>query len=319
MTRPLINETNKRAGVAVSSSDAELGSYLQRRLGLINTRLFEHVPPSKEPTWPVNAALHYAVEIGHRWRPLVLISAYEVSGGRDGADALDMACAIELIHCCTIILDDLPCVDDADLRRGRLTCHEMYGEAITIYASHLLYALAERLASANADYLGASEAYIRRHLYNLRQRLIDAQVQELNLSRKLIPADERTLTRLYELKASLFTSATWLAATSARRSKDFVDCICGFGKYLGMAYQLADDIADVVGNSEAMGKSTGVDTNKVNLVSYCGLDQANEILGSYWRQAIDCLNHLYCDIEPLRRVGQAILGTTQNSLKFQSL
>jgi len=88
--------------------------------------------------------MYYAVETGHRWRPLLLTSAYGALTKTDGLDVIDAACAVELIHCSTIILDDLPSVDNADLRRGRPTCHKLFGEAVTITHPIYICALAEK-------------------------------------------------------------------------------------------------------------------------------------------------------------------------------
>src|SRR5713101_7609360 len=116
--------------------------YFQFWRNLIDAQLQEQVPKPADALHIANSAMNYAVTRGHRWRPLILTAAYEQSTGRKGLDILDAACAVELIHSCTIIVDDLPCVDSADFRRGHATCHKMYGEAVTLYASHLLYAKA---------------------------------------------------------------------------------------------------------------------------------------------------------------------------------
>lgn len=298
---------------ASPSSNIHLAAYLRSWRDLIEDGLRTQVPQSDDPTRLVQSAMHYAIEQGHRWRPLILISTYEACAAKSGLKVIEAACAIELIHSCTIILDDLPCVDNSDLRRGRLACHKVHGEAITIYASHSLYALAEILAGENSKSLGLPEDRVRRHLCRLRSRLIEAQVLELNLARQSIPGDAASLERLYELKASLFTSAAWLGATLAQQEKGVTWRFMEFGKYLGMAYQLADDIGDVTGDSEEMGKPTCADQNKINFVTCFGIKRAKDLLQTYWRTALDCLEHLTCDARPVRDVGSAILNTAQFS------
>src|SRR5260221_8547715 len=113
-------------------------------------------------------------------------TAYEMSTNRDGSDVVDAACAIELVHCCTLIVDDLPCVDNAAVRRSQPTCHNIYGEAVTIYASHLLYSIAERLSYENAISLGVSGQEAWYHLIDLRKRLIESQESEINFCNRQI-------------------------------------------------------------------------------------------------------------------------------------
>src|ERR1041384_1412497 len=116
----------------VAQEIANPDSYFAEWRKAINMRLRKHVPVPTKSDQLVEAAMRYAVESGHRWRPLLLIAAFEACGDRTGAAVLDVACAIELIHCSTIILDDLPSVYNAELRRGRPTCHLLHGEAITV-------------------------------------------------------------------------------------------------------------------------------------------------------------------------------------------
>src|SRR6266849_4044173 len=186
--------------------------YFQFWRNLIDAQLQDLLPNRSEPTQLVNSAMNYAVSCGHRWRPMILIAAYELGTGRKGLDVLDAACAVELVHSCTIIVDDLPCVDSAGFRRGRPTCHKIYGEAATLYASHLLYAKAERLAYETAKRLGIDGEAVWYYLAETRERLVDAQVQEINLNQGAVKATLDSLERLYELKSYPFILAGWLGS-----------------------------------------------------------------------------------------------------------
>lgn len=246
---------------------------------LIDQRLLVLVPPTENPTRLVDSAMSYALQGGHRWRPLLLMSTYEALTTKSGFEVIDAACAIEIAHCGTIILDDLPFIDNnTALRRGMPPCHVVHGEAVTVYASHLFYGLAERLCSENAIRLQADGKAIREQLAELRERLVEAQVLEINLNTHRVAANISSLTQFYELKSSLFVSAVWLAATLGKVPKDWRESLMKYAKYLGMAYQLADDILDAEGEPSKMGKPVGKDQDKVNYVTLAGVDQSRFLI-----------------------------------------
>ncbi|MGI9106463.1 MAG: polyprenyl synthetase family protein [Pyrinomonadaceae bacterium] len=292
MMYPLTTE-NESMNHLTFPADSRYDDYLFSLRNMVNAHLKTRVPMPKEPTQLVQAAMRYAVEDGHRWRPLLLIASYEATTGRDGADVLDAACAIELIHCCTIILDDLPCVDDnSALRRGRPSCHLVYGEAVTIYASHLLYALAERLACENATKLGVDEKIVWHHLQALRERLVEVQELEINLNEGTIAPTDTMLAKFYELKSSPFISAVWLAAGLGKAEKEDRENLAKFAEHLGIAYQLADDILDAEGSALEMGKPIGKDRDKVNYVTRNSVDYARGVMRRHLTEAEKVLERM---------------------------
>lgn len=274
----------------------------------VNAELVIHVPAKNPATHLVSSAMRYAVQEGNRWRPLLLISAYELSTGRAPSEVLPSACAIELVHCCTLMLDDLPFVDNAVLRRGGPACHVVFGEAATVYASHLLFSLAERIARENATTLGVSEEPVWDHLIKLREQLVAAQEIEINLTRGNLLPDEDIFARFYKMKCSPFISATWLAATLGGIELTTREALTQYAMYLGMAYQLADDIADVEGEPSEMGKSTGMDENKVNLVSAFGVNQAKERALLFVSKAKESLDSLPFETKILASLMNRIVG-----------
>lgn len=299
MTYPLDNTKNAGGAVIPITSICQAKSLRWR--DLIEKRLQVCVPAPEEKAQLVRGAMRHATEDGHRWRPLLLLSAYEACAAKDGAEAVDAACAIELIHCCTIILDDLPCIDDnAGLRRGRTPCHIVYGEAVTIYASHLLYALAERLACENAARLRVDEMVIWRHLGQLRERLVGVQELELNLSQREYPPTDAVLDRFYELKSAPFISAAWLAATLGKVKEQERINLCKFAELLGKAYQLADDILDAEGEPAKMGKPAGKDRGKINYVTRDGIFRAKELMLMHLASADRMLAAIAGDTDSLR-------------------
>jgi geranylgeranyl pyrophosphate synthase len=277
---------------------------------LVENQLPQILPKQNEKQRLVQTALHYAVSGGHRWRPLVVMATYHAAG-RNVEDVIESACAIELVHCCTLIIDDLPCVDNASIRRGKECCHRIYGEAVTIYASHLLFALAERLACENACHLGVSPDPIRDHFYSLRQRLINSQQLELNLTKGVLQPSETTLTRFYDLKSSPFFSAGWLAVMLAGVARSVRHRLLRYVRYMGIAYQLVDDILDVKGSPHQIGKSIGMDRGKVNIVSALGLERSFKILQQLYARAASTIAFIPGDIAPLHALMHKIVSSVQ--------
>jgi geranylgeranyl pyrophosphate synthase len=275
--------------------------------GLVNERVLTHVPEPVDNNQLVRGAMRYAVVGGHRWRPILLMASYNLTG-KDVSDVLDAACAVEVIHACTLMLDDLPSVDNSPLRRGVPSCHSVYGEAVTVYASHLLYALAERLCCDNALSLGVGEKSLRAHLAELRERLIEAQVIEINLARGAVPADESALGDFYKFKGSPFVSAAWLAAILGDADDPTRARLTEYASHLGVAYQLADDIADVEGDASRIGKPVGMDRGKINLVTLLGVERSRELARASLSKAGASLDLMAGDTSVLRNLARRIVG-----------
>lgn len=279
----------------------------------MNSQLQNLVPAPQDPSQRVRAAMNYAIQRGHRWRPLLLIAAYEQFSGKDGSEVIDAACAVELAHCCTIILDDLPFIDNnTSLRRAQLPCHVVHGEAETVYASHLLYALNERLASENALRLHIDEKPVRNEIARLREHLIEAQVLETNLKNGISEVTETSVKHLYKLKSSLFLAAASIAAMLARVQSGQRERLAQFAECLGTAYQVMDDVLDVQGVSSKMGKPTHMDGDKVNLVSQIGVRRSIQFLENQTLQAKETLDSFQGDSFLLRELLDRVVPVTHS-------
>lgn len=264
----------------------DIDSRIRSWKDLLSVRLQEIVPPQADSGRRVHAAMNYAVQGGQLWRPLLLISVYEEVAGKNGLDVIDAACAVELIHCCAIILDDLPFVDNNTvLRRAKAPCHVVYGPAEAIYASHLLYALAERLSCENALRLGVDDSLVRQETTKLREDLIEAQVLESNFQNHRVQVAEASLSQLYKLKGSLFVFAASLAAILGRVPNSQRGNLVAFARCLGIAYQIRDDILDVDGESSELGKPSGMDRGKFTLASEVGLNQSSVLMRNHLSDA----------------------------------
>ncbi len=229
---------------------------------------------------------------GKRIRP-VLALATASALGREPATVLPLAAALELIHTYSLIHDDLPAMDDDDLRRGRPTCHVKYGEEVAILAGDGLYAEAfrhllheqegepERLLEAAAELAAATGV----------NGMVGGQFIDV---RGLVPDGEVTLRRLHELKTGRLIAASvecvLLLTSGAARLADFR----AFAAELGVLFQIVDDILDVTGTEDSLGKPQGSDERhgKLTYVSQYGVDGARQMAADSHRNAREALSRV---------------------------
>ena len=256
----------------------------------------------------LDEAMRYSLLAGgKRIRPVLALATAEAIG-RERADVLPFAAAIELIHTYSLIHDDLPAMDDDALRRGQPTCHVKYGEAVAILAGDGLFAEAiglvtERQQGAPADVLAALHRLVT-------AAGVDGMVGGQYMDIQGEPEDIR---RLHELKTGRLIAA----------SIDSVPILCGltgpatialgrFAAELGVLFQIVDDILDVTGEEEALGKPQGSDERhgKLTYVSVFGLDRARELAAESHRNARAALTESGFETETLDRITDYILTRT---------
>lgn len=231
---------------------------------------------------------------GKRLRPILCLAAAESCGGLTSS-AIPLACAVECIHTYSLIHDDLPSMDNDDFRRGRPTCHKVFGDAIAVLAGDALLTIAFEIAAE-------AEAWPR---YDLRaifrelavaagsQRLIAGQVADLEGEGKRI--NRVQLRYIHENKTSaLLRTSIRLGAMSANATPTQLSALSDFGFALGLAFQVIDDILDVTQTSEKLGKSAGKDAaaHKATYPSVLGLEKSRAEAGRLTRQAHDALSPL---------------------------
>jgi geranylgeranyl diphosphate synthase, type II len=242
----------------------DLKAYLENRRAMVDAALDRVLPPETAPPSRVHEAMRYSVLApGKRLRPILVVAGAEAVGGRAEA-VLDTACALELIHAYSLIHDDLPAMDDDDYRRGRLTNHKVFGEAMAILAGDALLTLAFRLIAQNAarvapGVVGAVVAEVADAAGT--DGMVGGQVVDIESEGKTISGEMLDYIHLHKT-AALIRVALRVGAVLAGGRAETVDAISRAGEALGLAFQIVDDILDVEGNLAELGKTAGSDERK---------------------------------------------------------
>lgn len=236
-------------------------------------------------------AMQYSLMAGgKRIRPILAFEFCRVCG-RDWKNAAPFAAAIEMIHTYSLIHDDLPCMDNDDYRRGRLTNHKVYGEGMAVLAGDALLTDAFGIAASaqlpNPGDMATAIGVLSECAGSLG--MVGGQVLD-------IMSEERELTEQEVLDIQnrktgcLISAACALGVIAGGGSEKQYEAACQFAAGLGLAFQIRDDMLDVIGTQEELGKATGVDTQKNTFVKLYGLERCEELVATYTNYAIEALN-----------------------------
>jgi len=270
----------------------------------------------KESAWPerVHAAMRYSIFAGgKRIRPLLgLAAAHAIDGAPGRERVLPFACAVELIHTFSLIHDDLPSMDDDDLRRGRPTCHKAFDEATAILAGDALQTLAFEIVAS--DQGGAERSGLVLEALALLARacgtagLIGGQMDDLKYEG--IPATPEDLERIHRTKTGALIVATVVGGgLLAGASPGKVAALRGFAEPIGLAFQIVDDILDVSGDALALGKTPGKDvrSSKATWVALHGLEASRRRASELHAQAVEALHSFGPEASLLRDLASRII------------
>lgn len=232
----------------------------------VDRELEAYLPPAGERPTSVHKAMRYsALAKGKRLRPVLAILAAEVFG--ETADRIaPVASAIELIHAYSLIHDDLPCMDDDDFRRGVPTCHKAFGEAIAVLAGDALLTCAFEMIIENGARLGFGPAVLLEVIGELSRAagsrgMIAGQVEDIESEGREI--DGPSLEYIHSHKTGrLFTASVRAGALLAGAPPEGLEALTAFGAAFGQVFQITDDILDVEGDPQEMGKTRGSDQRK---------------------------------------------------------
>lgn len=257
--------------------DAQL--QLKAYADLVDARLDVLLPGLSVPPQALHEAMRYScLAPGKRLRPALCIGAAIACGAR-AEDALDAACAVEMVHCFSLIHDDLPAIDDDDLRRGLPTCHKRFGEAIAILAGDALFARAFEVL-ANVEHPPARVAHAVRVLTRASgsDGLVGGEVIDVLSEGR--PVDEGTLQMIHARKTGALVAASCEIGTILAGADDGqARAMAEFGAKVGLAFQIADDILNETADATRLGKSVGSDRlrAKATYVALYGLDRARTL------------------------------------------
>jgi geranylgeranyl diphosphate synthase type II len=229
---------------------------------------------------------------GKRLRPILCLAAAEACRGKIN-NALPLACALECIHTYSLVHDDLPSMDNDDFRRGRPTCHKVFGEGIAVLAGDALLTIAFEIVSYAKTSRGYDMSTFLREISVAAgsQKLIAGQVADLEAEGKKV--QRRELQFIHENKtAAILGTSVRLGAMSANADASKLSAITAFGQRLGLAFQVIDDILDVTQTSEILGKSAGKDVaaKKATYPAVIGLDKSRAEAKRLTRDAHDALS-----------------------------
>ncbi|MGI5856687.1 MAG: polyprenyl synthetase family protein [Candidatus Merdivicinus sp.] len=261
-------------------------------LPVIEQALKKYLYVPEMPYRSVAEAMAYSAEAGgKRLRPMLVLEFCRLVGG-DPAKALPFACAVEMIHTYSLIHDDLPCMDDDDLRRGRPSCHKQFGEATALLAGDgLLTKAFGVLAEAELPAETVAAAVRTLSAFAGPEGMVAGQMIDL-INEKTPPAAS-VLELTYRLKTSALLQASCrLGVLAGGGTEVQVQQAGEYAYHLGMAFQIIDDILDVTGDTAVLGKPVGSDASngKVTFVTLQGLDGARRLAAQYSRNALQALS-----------------------------
>ncbi len=288
----------------------ELKPYLERRRQMVEEALQAALPAEEGPEARVVESMRYSLFAGgKRLRPILSLAAAEAVGG-EPEDAVPVGCALEMIHTYSLIHDDLPAMDDDDLRRGKPTNHKVFGEAIAILAGDALLTqafvlLCDYRASLPERAVQIIQVVAKAASY---RGMVGGQVVDMLSQNR--PADLETVQQMHSRKtAALIAAATEAGALAGKGAEAQVAAMARYGRSVGLAFQIADDILDIEGDAELLGKSTGADAarGKVTYPAAVGLERSREAAKELVDDALTALEGFNEEADPLRLMANYVI------------
>ncbi len=266
---------------------------LEHYRAAVETRLNELLPQNESLYNNLTDAMRYSIMLGgKRIRPAIMLEFFGVCGGTEKG-IIDAACALEMIHTYSLIHDDLPCMDNDDMRRGKPSCHKAFGEAAALLAGDALLTYAfETVSSINdipAERVVKACAVLAQNAG--AHGMIGGQVIDLESEGRQVPLS--TVIKTYELKTGcLIKAAANIGCILGGASGEKCAAACKYAECIGLAFQIQDDILDRVGNEQLLGKPIGSDeeNQKTTYLSVMGLDAAKQKVAELTASAKEALN-----------------------------
>jgi geranylgeranyl diphosphate synthase, type II len=291
----------------------DIKKYLNEKKEAVNSFLHVYFKEQRRPALLQEAMLYSLFAGGKRIRPVLAIASYEACGGKSD-EIIPYASALELVHTYSLIHDDLPAMDNDDLRRGKPTNHKVYGEAVAVLAGDALLTDAFSILSDTTFCRTIKETDLLKALHDISiasgsMGMVAGQAQDI-LSENYAP-DEDMLHFIHIHKTTaLICASVKLGCILAGGKLQKLEAISSYGASIGLAFQVVDDILNVEGDTEEMGKAAGSDaeTNKMTYPSLYGLEKSRQISGQLISDAINSLSSFSNEADPLREIAFYLLN-----------
>lgn len=276
---------------------------------LVDERLERLLSPPEFDGGRLADAVRWSVFAGgKRFRPALTIAIGEALGAnRD--HLITAAAAIEMIHTYSLIHDDLPAMDDDDLRRGRATCHVKFDEATAILAGDVLQSLAFRAIARDANLNAEVKNLVIGELSDAATRMVIGQQLDLDGEGREIPLDE--LERIHENKTgAMIRASARIGALIAGASSDDIEAVTEYASRLGLLFQITDDLLDVTQSTETLGKTAGKDVTaaKATYPAFFGIEETRRLAERIYAEAIAAVSRFERDTALLRLIAGFILN-----------
>lgn len=261
----------------------------------------------------VSAMCHSLLDGGKRLRPVLCLSAAEIVGGNEN-QVLEAACSLEMIHTYSLIHDDLPAMDDDDMRRGKQTCHIAFDEATAILAGDALLTMAFELLSKTRTVISSDYAFKKLDVIHKiasaagYKGMVSGQMADILSENKNLDVNELKILHLAKTGA-LIEASVYTGAVLGDGSADEIKALTEYGRYIGLAFQVADDILNIEGDPAIMGKAAGTDKtrNKSTYPSVLGLKKSKQFAEDLIADSLNALKMFDQKAEPLRAIARYII------------
>ena len=296
----------------------DLKTYLNDKKALVDKFLGEAAPEAGRFPQSLHGSMRYSLEAGgKRVRPVLALAAAEAVSGRDAADMpglLPAACSLELIHTYSLIHDDLPAMDNDDFRRGKPTNHKVYGEAVAILAGDALLTLAFEALSDPGLTKGMDPRRQLGIIWEIAYAagsmgMVGGQAVDIESEGKEV--DFAALEYIHTHKTgALIRASVRVGAMAAGADEKQLDALTRYGKDAGLAFQIADDILDITGTQEEIGKDVGSDLErgKKTYPALIGLEESRVRAKELSESAVSALGIFGESAEPLREIARYIVA-----------
>jgi geranylgeranyl diphosphate synthase type II len=263
--------------------------YLAEARALTDRLLDKYLPSGETEPKTLHKAMRYSVMAGgKRLRPILALAAYDYCGGdrsRAHQTVYPAMAALEMVHTYSLIHDDLPCMDDDDLRRGRPTCHKRFNEAVATLAGDALHVVAFELAAQT----GSIEVVRELAHSGGTAGMLGGQIADIEAEGRRVSRSE--IENIHRLKtAALIRGSIRIGALLAGADRNLLDSLSVYGEKIGLAFQIIDDILDIEGDQALLGKQVGSDTRneKATYPGVVGMEEARRDAARLIDEALNC-------------------------------